>query len=128
MTARIDPPKLLCPECNVPLIEANARGRLDKSGEWIEHRAGCRCAWCDWAWHDDDEPTLCDCGALVGVCCDDGVASAEVLGVPCVACDGYGAPAELERREWVTLPGDQVARGWFHRDEAKCREISGATP
>jgi hypothetical protein len=70
------PPKLECPKCGVALIEATERGYLNRDGEWIEHRAGCRCPWCDWAWHDDREPVRCECGALVGVGCDDGHAYA----------------------------------------------------
>jgi len=39
----------------------------------------------------------------------------------CSACGGLAKDWDMEVREWVSLPGDTVARGWFHRDERDCR-------
>ncbi|HEY0881625.1 MAG TPA: hypothetical protein VGE37_03200, partial [Archangium sp.] len=73
------PPTLNCPACGVPLIEAQGRGRHDRDGNYIEHREGCRCAWCGWMWFDDMEPMKCTCGALVRVEIDDETAFAKVV-------------------------------------------------
>lgn len=62
-----DAPKLKCPECGDPLVSAHGRGRYDADGNYIEHRHGCRCRYCDWMWFDDAKPVRCECGALVGV-------------------------------------------------------------
>lgn len=60
-----------CPECSTPLIPAHGRGRYDEDGDYVEHRDGCRCPWCDWTWFDDADPVTCACGAVVGVKCDE---------------------------------------------------------
>lgn len=39
----------------------------------------------------------------------------------CTACGSHAKEWDMVVREWVTLPGDTVARGWFHRDEKDCR-------
>ncbi len=69
-------PKLKCPECGVPLVEASGRGCYDEDGNYGEHRLGCRCPWCSWMWFDDQPEVACECGALVGVEVDDGTAYA----------------------------------------------------
>lgn len=66
-----DAPKLGCPRCGEPLIAAHGRGRYDRDGNYIEHRDGCRCAWCGWMWFDDAAPVRCECGAAVRVDVDD---------------------------------------------------------
>ena len=75
-------PWLGCPECGEPAVEAHGRGRYDADGNYIEHRDGCRCAWCDWMWFDDRAPVACRCGALVGVVIDDGHAYARDVNNP----------------------------------------------
>lgn len=75
-----EPPRFCCPECGVPLIPADSRGRHDEDGNYIEHRYACRCHWCDWTWFDSTEPVRCECGALVGVRVDDDHAYATSLG------------------------------------------------
>lgn len=64
-------PYLGCPECGEPVLQATNRGRYNADGEYVAHRDGCRCAWCDWMWFDDVEPERCVCGTLVGVSVDD---------------------------------------------------------
>lgn len=71
-----------CPECCAPLIPAHGRGRFDEDGEFVEHREGCRCPWCDWAWFDDQDPVTCACGVAVVVKCDDQYAYASVKEKP----------------------------------------------
>lgn len=72
-------PKLSCPECGVPLVPATGRGRHDKDGNYVEHRDGCRCPWCDWVWFDDEPPVECECGARVVVVIDDDAAYARTV-------------------------------------------------
>ena len=74
--SRIAAPLLACPECGEPLIPAHGRGRYDRDGNYIEHRDGCRCPWCQWMWFDDADPVRCACGALVVVEIDDDAAYA----------------------------------------------------
>lgn len=66
-----DPPKLACPSCGTGLIPPHGRGRYDDDGNYIEHRDGCRCPWCEWMWFDDTDPVHCECGAHVLVRVDD---------------------------------------------------------
>ena len=70
---------LRCPECGVNLIEAHGRGRYDGDGEYVAHRDGCRCPWCEWMWFDDRDPVTCACGAVVGVDADDSHAYAKTI-------------------------------------------------
>lgn len=70
---------LACPECGVALIPAHGRGRYDREGNYIEHREGCRCAWCGWMWFDDRPPVTCACGAVVRVEVDDVYAHAKLV-------------------------------------------------
>ena len=74
-----DRPCLSCPECGADLLPARCRGRVDRDGNEIVHRAECRCRWCDWMWWDDEAPTRCECGELVRVSVDDGHAYAETV-------------------------------------------------
>ena len=67
---------LNCPECGVALIPATGRGRHDRDGNFVAHRDGCRCSWCDWVWFDDEPPVECKCGARGKVEIDDGAAYA----------------------------------------------------
>lgn len=60
-------PMLDCPECGTPLVRPHGRGYYDKDGEYIAHRDGCRCRWCDWMWFDDQPTDDCECGACVTV-------------------------------------------------------------
>jgi hypothetical protein len=76
-------PKLACPNCGVDLIAAHGRGLHNANGEYIEHRDGCRCAWCDWMWFDDHEPATCECGARVVVRIDDDRAFSSMLEQRC---------------------------------------------
>ncbi len=55
-------PFLDCPECGEPLLQATNRGRHDRDGNEIMHGLACRCRWCNWWWHEDDEPVTCACG------------------------------------------------------------------
>lgn len=83
---RAKPPRsrafLDCPECSTPLIPAHGRGRHDQDGNYVEHRDGCRCPWCDWAWFDDADPVTCACGAVVGVKVDEDYAYATMIEEP----------------------------------------------
>lgn len=76
---RTNPPKLDCPECGEGLIPAHGRGLHDEDGNYVEHRDGCRCHWCDWVWFDDAAPMQCACGAVCRVHCDDDHAFATVV-------------------------------------------------
>jgi DNA-directed RNA polymerase subunit RPC12/RpoP len=70
MTEKI--PSLECPECGAEAIPATGRGR-NTDDEFIEHRDGCRCSYCDWVWMDGTEVT-CACGAKLITDVDDGYA------------------------------------------------------
>lgn len=63
--------RLECPACNQPAIPAHGRGRLDRDGNYVEHRDGCRCPHCDWMWFDDRGPVTCSCGVKLTVEVDD---------------------------------------------------------
>lgn len=77
MTSRDEVPALSCPECGAKgLIPAHGRGRYDGDGNYLEHREGCRCLYCDWMWFDDRDPVTCACGSVVHVEVDDGHAYA----------------------------------------------------
>jgi hypothetical protein len=81
-----DRPKLDCPECGVPLIPAHGRGRFNDDGEYVVHRDGCRCHWCQWVWFDDMDPVKCACGAAVVVDIDDKSASAKFVRFETTPC------------------------------------------
>lgn len=72
----VDAPKLDCPSCGVGLIPAHGCGRYDENGNFLEHRNGCQCPWCEWMWSDDADPVTCGCGAVVGVRIEDETACA----------------------------------------------------
>ncbi len=64
-------PKMDCPSCGEPLIEADGRGYYDKDGNEVTHKITCRCSRCNWWWFDDAEPVECSCGAKVIISIDD---------------------------------------------------------
>jgi hypothetical protein len=71
-------PSLSCPACDVPLIPAEGRGRIDRDGNDIVHADDCRCRWCGWLWWEEVDPVECACGAQVYVVIDDAIAFAKV--------------------------------------------------
>lgn len=72
-------PYLDCPECSEPLFPATRRGRHDEDRNFIRHRDECRCRWCQWIWFDNVAPVTCACGAVVGIDCEDGDATAKLI-------------------------------------------------
>jgi hypothetical protein len=72
-------PHIDCPKCGESLFPATNRGRHDDDGNYIPHRIECRCRWCDWIWFDDVAPVRCECGAVVGIDCDDNEAHAKLI-------------------------------------------------
>lgn len=68
---KADTPSLCCPGCGQPLIPAQERGRHDADGNYNQHRADCRCRWCEWIWFDDAPPVACACGTVAVVGIDD---------------------------------------------------------